>query len=139
MAFVALLLCEDIEVLEKYVSLKGKMSRGDLIKELAKIDGVYAPSVGNVTTKRIAQLTLENHPTNSPVAHFTSVHDRAMIELRRGCGRLCRFCQASHINLPVRERKKEDIVALAKEYVKNTGYDEYSLLSLSSNDLDQSA
>ena len=44
------------------------------------------------------------------------------------------FCQSAHTNLPVRERKKEDIVALAKDYVKNTGYDEYSLLSLSSND-----
>ena len=124
----------NIEILEKYIGLKNKLPRNEIIKELAKIEGVYAPIVDNKANKRIAQLTYENHPINSPIPHFASIHDRAIIELRRGCGRLCRFCQASHINLPIRERKKDDIVKLAKEYVKNTGYDEYSLLSLSSND-----
>lgn len=124
----------NIEVLEKYIELKNKLPRNEIIKELAKIEGIYAPLVDNKANKRIAQLTYENHPINSPIPHFASVHDRAIIELRRGCARLCRFCQASHINLPIRERKKDDIVKLAKEYTKNTGYDEYSLLSLSSND-----
>lgn len=124
----------NIEVLEKYISLKGKMPRNEIIKELSKIQGVYAPLIDNNTIKRVAKLTYENHPKNSPIPHFASIQDRATVELRRGCGRLCRFCQASHINLPIRERSKEDIVTIAKEYIKNTGYDEYSLLSLSSND-----
>lgn len=127
----------NIEVLKKYIEIKGKKTRNEIIEELAKIEGVYAPLLHNPTNKRIAQLTYENHPISSPIPHFTSVHDRAIIELRRGCGRLCRFCQASHINLPIRERKKDDIVKITKEYVKNSGYDEYSLLSLSSNDHSQ--
>ena len=47
---------------------------------------------------------------------------------------MCRFCQPGHVTLPVRERSAEDIIKITKELVKNTGYDEYSLLSLSSND-----
>lgn len=124
----------NIEILEKYLKLKNKLPRMEIIKELTKIKGVYAPIFDNYTEKRIVQLTAKNHPTNSPIPHFSSVQDRATIELRRGCGRMCRFCQASHINAPIRERKKEDIVNLVKQYIKNTGYDEYSLLSLSSND-----
>lgn len=127
----------NIEVLKRYIELKNTVQRADIIKELAKIEGVYSPIFPKRTFKRTAKLTIENHPTSSPIPHFSSVQDRAVIEIRRGCGRLCRFCQASHINLPIRERKKEDIVKITKEYVKNTGYDEYSLLSLSSNDHSQ--
>ena len=83
------------------IELKNKLSRNEILKELSKIQGVYVPLVDNVATKRIAQLTYENHPVNSPIPHFPSVHDRAIVELRRGCGWLCRFCQASHINLPI--------------------------------------
>jgi len=128
------------DLILEVIELKNKLracTRNELLKELSNIDGVYCPKYPKKTTKRVAELTFDNHPINSPIPHFTSIHDRAIVELRRGCARLCRFCQASHINLPVRERSKEDIVELAKIYTKNTGYDEYSLLSLSSNDHSQ--
>lgn len=84
--------------------------------------------------KRLAQLTLDSASTSYPIPFSSSVHDRAIVEIRRGCGRMCRFCQPGHVTLPVRERSAEDIIQITKELVKNAGYEEYSLLSLSSND-----
>ena len=92
-------------------------------------EGVYRP-----VEKRLAPLTLESASTSYPIPFSSSVHDRAIVEIRRGCGRMCRFCQPGHVTLPVRERSAEDIIKITKELINNTGYDEYSLLSLSSND-----
>lgn len=121
-----------VEILE--VS-KGK-NREQRLKAISQIEGIYVPQIhkNKVIKKRISNLTKENHPVSYPVPFSQCVHDRAVIELRRGCSRLCRFCQSAHTNLPVRERKAEDIIEIAKKSVNNTGYDEYSLLSLSSND-----
>lgn len=96
--------------------------------------GRWSASVGGSVTKRIAQLTYDTALKSYPIPFSTSVQDRAVVEIRRGCGRMCRFCQPGHVTLPVRERPAEEIIKIAKELVKNTGYDEYSLLSLSSND-----
>jgi len=62
------------------------------------------------------------------------VHNRASIEIFRGCIRGCRFCQAGMIYRPLRERSKEKIKSLAIDQIKNTGFDEMSILSLSSSD-----
>lgn len=143
---------EDIilEVCEVIKSVKEKnLSRSEKIAKLAEIEGVYVPAIHSTPhpnpppqggreklqiKKRIVQINYDNAQKAYPIPFSSSVHDRATIEIRRGCGRMCRFCQPGHVNLPVRERSAEDIIKIAKELVQNTGYDEYSLLSLSSND-----
>lgn len=123
------------EVLEAYLNLKKNgISKNQIIKELSKIEGIYNPEKQNITKKRIYDISKNNKFTQCPVPYSSSIHDRTIIEIRRGCGRMCRFCQAGHINLPVRERKAPDIINMVEESVSKTGYDEYSLLSLSSND-----
>ena len=128
-----------VEVCESLERTKG-LSRQEKIEDLCKIKGCWSYSLkddrGELRSveKRLAPLILENASTSYPIPFSSSVHDRAVVEIRRGCGRMCRFCQPGHVTLPIREREAEDIIKITKELVKNTGYDEYSLLSLSSND-----
>ena len=124
-----------IEICKILEKTKG-LPRQERIKALVENPntGCWAPSVGGNVKKRIAQLDYDRALKSYPIPFSSSVHDRAVVEIRRGCGRMCRFCQPGHVTLPVRERSAEDIIKITKELVKNTGYDEYSLLSLSSND-----
>ena len=138
-----------VEVCQSLERTKG-LSRKEKIEDLCKIKGCWSAGIlprpagegwgeGAVSKysrveKRLAPLVLETAATSYPIPFSSSVHDRAIVEIRRGCGRMCRFCQPGHVTLPVRERPAEDIIKITKELVKNTGYDEYSLLSLSSND-----
>lgn len=68
------------------------------------------------------------------VPAIAGIHDRLSIEIMRGCPNGCRFCQAGWLRRPVRYRRQEDIVAAVHQAVDATGYDEISLLSLSSGD-----
>ena len=124
-----------IEVCEILEKTKG-LPRKERIKALVEGEnsGRWAKAVGGKVKKRIDQLEYDTALKSYPIPFSSSVHDRAIVEIRRGCGRMCRFCQPGHVNLPIRERSAEDIIKITKELVKNTGYEEYSLLSLSSND-----
>lgn len=123
---------EICQILEK---TKG-LPRQERIRALCEGEnsGRWSKAIGGKVRKRIANLEKETALVSYPIPFSSSIQDRAVVEIRRGCGRMCRFCQPGHVTLPIRERSAEDIIDLSKDLVKNTGYDEYSLLSLSSND-----
>ena len=152
---------EDIinEIIAVYSSWskKGKKSgKKGLLQELGSIQGIYIPSFYTVDyypdgtiksfscrnkyakekiTKRIVtDLNSAPFPTSPIVPNIDIVHNRITLEVFRGCTRGCRFCQAGMIYRPVRERSEENLLKLAEESLKNTGYEEISLSSLSSSD-----
>lgn len=105
------------------------------VERLAEIEGVYVPSVGNKTKKRfVKNLDAAPYPTKPIVPFIEIIHDRAMVEVMRGCKHMCKFCNACVSYNPVRERSPKKVMELALEILKNTGYDELSLISLSSSD-----
>jgi radical SAM family uncharacterized protein len=129
-------------------------ARGALLHRLARIQGVYVPrfyeayyledgtvshteptvpDVPKIVTKRIVPV-LPPPPTRFIVPNIDIVHNRVSIEIMRGCTRGCRFCHAGMITRPVRERTVEEVLQAAEEAIKNTGFEELALLSLSSSD-----
>jgi len=82
----------------------------------------------------ISDLTAADYPQTMIVPYGEIVHNRIMLEIFRGCTRGCRFCQAGMVYRPVRERSMDRLLELADKLVAATGYDEISLMSLSSGD-----
>jgi radical SAM family uncharacterized protein len=133
---------------------EGGGPRHELHRRLARVEGVYVPSLYDVSyqddgliaevtpnddaapgrvTRRVLQ-QLEPTLTKPIVPNMEVVHDRATVEIQRGCTQGCRFCQAGMIYRPTRERSVEEVVQAAGELLANTGYDELSLMSLSTTD-----
>lgn len=100
--------------------------------EIALIDTLH-PDVPNRVTKRITP-KLPPTPIKQLVPNIDTVHNRAIIEIHRGCTRGCRFCQAGAITRPVRERPVDEILAESAAITDQTGFEEIALLSLSSAD-----
>jgi radical SAM family uncharacterized protein/radical SAM-linked protein len=117
---------------------KNHSSRRDTLKHLHSIHGMYIPlyhEKGERVTRRFIQnLSRELYPLSPIVPYVSITHDRLTVEIMRGCKQGCRFCQAGFITRPAREVPLDDIVTVAEEGIRNSGWDEVSLLSLSSSE-----
>ena len=142
-----------VEIARAVGELRGK-SRNEQLRAIAKIQGMYVPRFYDVeyhddgtvrsimpnepgipdrVLKRIV-ITLPKPFTKFIVPNIDTVHNRAPIEIMRGCTRGCRFCHAGMVTRPVRERPVQEIMSAIDEIVQHTGFEEISLLSLSSSD-----
>jgi len=109
----------------------------ELLKKLSEIPSVYVPSFhdGKKTIKKnIVDLESAQYPTNPVVPFLNITQNRLNVEIMRGCARGCSFCQASKLYSPRRIRSKEKILEIIEKGLASTGYDEISLLSLSTSD-----
>lgn len=104
-----------------------------LLRAISEIEGFYVPYVGKRTIRRRILKNLNDSPYPSkPILPFMKiVHDRVSIEISRGCPSGCRFCQAGIVYRPLRIRKPERVLEIAKSSIEATGYEEVSLLSFS--------
>lgn len=150
-----------LEIIEGYRKLQAarrspRVSKEEMLREMAKVEGVYVPSLyepeynqnnslksfsakyadtPTVINKRIVKdLDRAYYPTRWLVPYVNIVHDRAAVELMRGCPHRCNFCQARSLYYSLRMRSPERALELVKEIIKSSGYEEISLLSLSTSD-----
>ncbi|MBN1230940.1 MAG: TIGR03960 family B12-binding radical SAM protein [Anaerolineales bacterium] len=142
------------EIVNVYQAWKSSGDRKQsLLEQLSQLQGVYIPSlysvdyhsdgtVSSITNhdpapaKVLRRITTVLPPptTNLIVPYIEVVHNRIPIEIMRGCTRGCRFCHAGFTTRPVRERSVEEILQAIDDGLRNTGYEEIGLLSLSSSD-----
>ncbi|MDO5733728.1 MAG: TIGR03960 family B12-binding radical SAM protein [Eubacteriales bacterium] len=139
------------------------LSKAETIARLAELDGIYVPAFyqpiynQDMSVKEFIDLTESkpvqkkvrrqivkdlnslDFPTSTLVPNLEIVHDRAFIELFRGCPRGCRFCQAGQVYKPMREKEQSKLLSESLDLLEKSGYDELGLLSLSTGDYSELA
>ncbi len=145
-----------ISLVRKHKKLtRQNLEREEVLFELAQMEGVYVPSLyeasyregdffnlqpcssdikGSIRKQYVPNLDESFYPTDFIVPYMNIVHDRAPLEISRGCQRGCRFCAAGMSYRPTRERSLDEIIELADSIVDSTGYEEISLTSLNTVD-----
>ncbi len=106
-------------------------TKDQVMEAFVAIEGTYVPGRTTKAYKRIVDIAKTNVDIAPLVPTVAAIHDRVVVEARRGCDRMCRFCQPGFINLPTREQSVENINKKLLEELDKTGYEECSLLSLS--------
>ena len=156
--FDAILVGEGEEAILEIAEAVALRDRAAALERMARIAGVYVPArhdyapqgVGprgtvvaragapaKITRRVVDDLERAPFPTRQIVPFLETVHARVTLEIMRGCPRGCRFCQAGIVYRPRRERSVETLVRQAEEAVAATGFDEISLLGLTSVDHSQ--